>query len=47
MGKTARRSSIGNWMEKSTAVGMSICSLAGKEAEYGSHVEEIDEKRGS
>ena len=26
---------------------MSICSLAGKEAEYGSHVEEIDEKRGS
>ena len=53
-GKIVRRSSTGTWMGKSLGLGMSVCSsrtrimLVGihggwKKAEYGSHVEEIDE----
>ena len=52
MEKTIRGSSIGTWMGKSTKLGMFLfienkvysCQYMWKEAEYGSHMEEIDEK---
>ena len=52
VGKTVWRNSVGSWMGKSTELGMSRIMLIGKhgwrqhgrkEAQYGSHVEEIEE----